>query len=102
MDRTRQRHSTDQLAHLFQKYAAPDGIPHIVRAGPRLSDDVAAGLVSFGLDRILHTICHGSGRGSTRATAQENIGQAIALWLDTAREYGDAVPEPQRASARTG
>ena len=40
--------------------------------------------------------------GSTRATAQENIRQAIALWLDTAREYGDAVPEPKRASERTG
>ncbi len=40
--------------------------------------------------------------GSTKTTANENIKQAIALWLDTAREYGDAVPEPQRASARTG
>ncbi|MDE2763347.1 MAG: type II toxin-antitoxin system HicB family antitoxin [Gemmatimonadota bacterium] len=40
--------------------------------------------------------------GSTRAKARENIKQAIALWLDTAREYGDPVPEPQRTSAPTG
>ena len=36
--------------------------------------------------------------GSTKATAQENIEQAIAFWLETAREYGDPVPEPQRVS----
>ena len=40
--------------------------------------------------------------GPTRATAQENIGQAIALWLETAREHGDPVPEPQSVSARPG
>lgn len=40
--------------------------------------------------------------GSTRAAARKNIHQAIALWLDTAREYGDPVPEPQRVSAPTG
>lgn len=40
--------------------------------------------------------------GSTKATARENIEQAITLWLDTAREYGDPVPEPQRAGAPTG
>ena len=40
--------------------------------------------------------------GSTKATAQENIGQAIALWLETSREYGDPVPEPQSMGARTG
>lgn len=40
--------------------------------------------------------------GSTRATAQENIEQAIALWLETAGEYGDPVPEPAGLSARSG
>ena len=40
--------------------------------------------------------------GSTKATAQENIEQAIALWLETAREYGDPVPEPQSVSTQTG
>lgn len=40
--------------------------------------------------------------GSTRGTAQENIEQAIALWLETAGEYGDLVPEPKRVGARTG
>lgn len=33
--------------------------------------------------------------GSTRATARENIEQAIELWLETAGEYGDPVPEPR-------
>ena len=40
--------------------------------------------------------------GPTRATAHENIERAIALWLETAGEYGDPVPEPRGASARTG
>ena len=40
--------------------------------------------------------------GPTRAKAQENIEQAIALWLETAREYDDPVPEPRKASAPTG
>ncbi len=40
--------------------------------------------------------------GPTRATAQENIKQAIALWLETARKHGDPVPEPQSVSARPG
>ena len=40
--------------------------------------------------------------GPTRATARQNIDQAIALWLETAREYGDPVPEPASVSARTG
>lgn len=40
--------------------------------------------------------------GSTKATARENIEQAITLWLDTASEYGDPVPEPQRTGAPTG
>ena len=40
--------------------------------------------------------------GPTRATAQENIEQAIALWLETARKHGDPVPEPQSVSARPG
>ncbi|MYG81536.1 MAG: type II toxin-antitoxin system HicB family antitoxin [Gemmatimonadetes bacterium] len=40
--------------------------------------------------------------GPTRATAQKNIEQAIALWLETAREHDDPVPEPRKASAPTG
>lgn len=40
--------------------------------------------------------------GSTRAAAQESIEQAIALWLDTAREHGDSVPEPRSSSAVAG
>ena len=38
--------------------------------------------------------------GSTRAAAQQNIEQAIAFWLETAREYGDLVPEPRSVRAR--
>ena len=32
--------------------------------------------------------------GSTRLEAIENAEEAIALWLDTAREFGDPIPEP--------
>ena len=32
--------------------------------------------------------------GPTKRAARKNIEQAIALWLDTAREYDDPVPEP--------
>jgi predicted RNase H-like HicB family nuclease len=32
--------------------------------------------------------------GGTRAEALMNAEEAIDLWLDTAKEFGDAVPEP--------
>ena len=31
----------------------------------------------------------------TQLAALESINQAIALWLDTAREFGDPIPEPK-------
>ena len=34
--------------------------------------------------------------GDTQASALENITEAISLWLDTAREFGDPIPEPKR------
>jgi predicted RNase H-like HicB family nuclease len=33
--------------------------------------------------------------GNTQVAALENVDQAIALWLDTAREFGDSIPEPK-------
>lgn len=33
--------------------------------------------------------------GETQAAALENINAATALWIDTAREFGDPVPEPK-------
>ena len=33
--------------------------------------------------------------GSTQETALANAQEAIRLWLDTAREYGDPIPEPK-------
>ncbi len=33
--------------------------------------------------------------GDTQEAALENIDQAIELWIDTAREFGDPVPEPK-------
>ena len=33
--------------------------------------------------------------GETQEGALENINQAVALWLETAREFGDPVPEPK-------
>jgi len=33
--------------------------------------------------------------GATQETALRNAKQAIGLWIDTAREFGDAVPEPK-------
>ncbi|HSK73852.1 MAG TPA: type II toxin-antitoxin system HicB family antitoxin [Pyrinomonadaceae bacterium] len=34
--------------------------------------------------------------GKTRAEALENIDDAIELWLETAEEFGDEIPEPVR------
>jgi len=33
--------------------------------------------------------------GETQALALKNVNDAIGLWIDTAREFGDVVPEPQ-------
>ena len=33
--------------------------------------------------------------GDTQAVALEHIGQAMELWLETAREFGDPIPEPK-------
>ena len=33
--------------------------------------------------------------GDTRETALENIDQAVQLWIDTAKEFGDEVPKPK-------
>ncbi len=33
--------------------------------------------------------------GSRQEEALENINQAIELWLDTAREFDDPIPEPK-------
>ena len=35
--------------------------------------------------------------GDTQGSALENINEAISLWLDTAREFGDPIPEPKRS-----
>ncbi|MCD6594785.1 type II toxin-antitoxin system HicB family antitoxin [bacterium] len=32
--------------------------------------------------------------GNTREEALININEAIKLWLDTAKEFGDPIPEP--------
>ena len=33
--------------------------------------------------------------GSTQQEALSNASEAIQLWLDTAREHGDLIPEPK-------
>jgi predicted RNase H-like HicB family nuclease len=33
--------------------------------------------------------------GSTQEVALANANEAIRLWIDTAREFGDPVPEPK-------
>ena len=33
--------------------------------------------------------------GDTQAAALEHISQAMELWLETAREFGDPIPEPK-------
>ncbi|MDP2793893.1 MAG: type II toxin-antitoxin system HicB family antitoxin [Sulfurisoma sp.] len=35
--------------------------------------------------------------GASRQEALANIDDAIALWLDTAREFGRPIPEPKGA-----
>jgi len=33
--------------------------------------------------------------GDTQEMALKNINQAIELWIDTAKEFGDSIPEPK-------
>ena len=33
--------------------------------------------------------------GNSPADALENVNEAMRLWIDTAREFGDAIPEPK-------
>ncbi len=33
--------------------------------------------------------------GKTQVEAVQNINEAIQLWLETAREFGDSIPEPR-------
>jgi predicted RNase H-like HicB family nuclease len=35
--------------------------------------------------------------GDTQAAALENANEGIKLWIETAEEFGDAVPEPKGA-----
>lgn len=35
--------------------------------------------------------------GSTQEDALKNAQEAIQLWIDTAREFGDPIPEPKGA-----
>ncbi len=36
-----------------------------------------------------------STHGATQEEALTNVNQAIGLWIDTAQEFGDPVPEPK-------
>ena len=36
-----------------------------------------------------------SAHGETKAAALQSVEQAIDLWIDTARECGDPVPDPR-------
>ena len=33
--------------------------------------------------------------GDTQDSALRNVNQAMGLWIDTAREFGDPIPEPK-------
>ncbi len=33
--------------------------------------------------------------GDSEESALENVKEAIQLWIDTAREFGDPIPEPK-------
>ena len=33
--------------------------------------------------------------GKTTENALKNVNQAIELWIDTAKEFGDSIPEPK-------
>lgn len=34
--------------------------------------------------------------GKTPLEAVENVNEAVELWLETAKEFGEKIPEPQR------
>ncbi len=34
--------------------------------------------------------------GKTRIEAAQDVSEAIELWLETAKEFGDKIPEPKR------
>ena len=34
--------------------------------------------------------------GKTQVDAVKNVNEAVELWLETAREFGDEIPEPRR------
>jgi predicted RNase H-like HicB family nuclease len=34
--------------------------------------------------------------GKTQVDAVKNVNEAIELWLETAREFGDEIPKPRR------
>jgi predicted RNase H-like HicB family nuclease len=36
--------------------------------------------------------------GSTQESALANAQDAIRLWIDTAREFGDSIPDPKAAA----
>ncbi len=40
--------------------------------------------------------------GDTQEAALEHIGQAIDLWLETAREFGDQIPETEGRTSDAG
>ena len=33
--------------------------------------------------------------GETQEAALKNVNEAVELWLDTAREFGDPIPQPK-------
>ena len=33
--------------------------------------------------------------GDTQESALKNVNQAMALWIETAKEFGDPIPEPK-------
>lgn len=35
-------------------------------------------------------------RGATQIEAVKNVSDAVELWLETAREFGDEIPEPRQ------
>lgn len=35
-------------------------------------------------------------QGKTQIEAVQNVNDAIELWLETAREFGDKIPEPKQ------